>query len=48
MHCGSTTDAEALPGVLAVLAEQGLAARTLTEVLTEADRAVPGYGWKAP
>ena len=48
MHCGSMTDAAALPGVLAVMAERGLAARTLTEVLTEADRAVPGYGWKEP
>ncbi|MBN1642260.1 MAG: polysaccharide deacetylase family protein [Anaerolineae bacterium] len=48
MHCGSVTDAEALPGVLAVLAERGLAARTLSEVLDEPDRAVPGYAWSEP
>jgi peptidoglycan/xylan/chitin deacetylase (PgdA/CDA1 family) len=48
MHCGSETDAEALPGVLAVLAERGLAARTLSEVLSAEDRTVPGYSWTAP
>ena len=44
MHCHSWDDARALPGVIQVLRELGMTPGTLTEVLTAADRDVPGYG----
>jgi peptidoglycan/xylan/chitin deacetylase (PgdA/CDA1 family) len=43
IHCSSTDDIDALPGLLQVLRDRGLRPGTLSEVLTPEDRAVPGY-----
>lgn len=43
MHCMSWDDAHALSDVIQVLRERGLEPGTLWDVLTEADRDVPGY-----
>ena len=43
MHCGNWDDANALAGVIDAIRERGLAPGTLTDVLTDADRAVPHY-----
>jgi len=43
MHCGSRDDANALPGVIQAIREKGLFPGTLSDVLSEQDRNVPGY-----
>jgi peptidoglycan/xylan/chitin deacetylase (PgdA/CDA1 family) len=43
MHCSSWDDALALPGVIRVIRNRGLAPGTLTDVLLPEDRDVPGY-----
>jgi peptidoglycan/xylan/chitin deacetylase (PgdA/CDA1 family) len=43
MHCSSWDDALALPSVIRVIRERGLAPGTLSEVLQPKDRDVPGY-----
>jgi peptidoglycan/xylan/chitin deacetylase (PgdA/CDA1 family) len=43
MHCHSWNDAYALVGVIRAIRDKGLTPGTLSDVLTEADRAVPGY-----
>jgi peptidoglycan-N-acetylmuramic acid deacetylase len=43
MHCQSWNDAHALVGVIQAIREKGLNPGTLSDVLTEVDRAVPGY-----
>ena len=43
MHCMSWDDANALSDVIQVLRERGLEPGTLWDVLTEADKNVPGY-----
>jgi peptidoglycan/xylan/chitin deacetylase (PgdA/CDA1 family) len=43
MHCSSWDDVRALPEVLQVIRDKGMTPGTLTDVLTEADRNVPGY-----
>lgn len=43
MHCNSVNDAEALATVIQTLRELGLTPGTLSDVLTAADRQVPGY-----
>jgi peptidoglycan/xylan/chitin deacetylase (PgdA/CDA1 family) len=43
MHCGSRDDANALSGILQAIHERGLIPGTLSDVLTEEDRNVPGY-----
>lgn len=43
MHCGSWDDARALPDVIRTIRELGMTPGTLTDVLTDQDRAVPDY-----
>jgi len=43
MHCGSWDDANALGQVIQAIREKGLLLGTLSDVLSEADRDVPGY-----
>ncbi len=43
MHCGSGDDANALPGVIQAIRKCGLIPGTLSDVLSEKDRNVPGY-----
>jgi len=42
MHCGSRNDTSALPGVIQVIRASGLIPGTLSDVLTEQDRIIPG------
>ena len=43
LHCGSFDDLHALPDVLRVIRDLGLTPGAVTDVLTPADRDVPGY-----
>jgi peptidoglycan/xylan/chitin deacetylase (PgdA/CDA1 family) len=43
MHCASRDDASALPGVIQAIRENRLLPGTLSDVLAEKDRDVPGY-----
>jgi peptidoglycan-N-acetylmuramic acid deacetylase len=43
MHCGSFDDANALPGVIQAIREKKLLPGTLSNVLAETDRTIPGY-----
>jgi peptidoglycan/xylan/chitin deacetylase (PgdA/CDA1 family) len=43
MHCGCWDDADALAEIIDVIREKGIEPGTLSDVLTAADRDVPGY-----
>jgi len=43
LHCSTTNDVYALSGIIAALRSKGLEPVTLTDVLSDAERNVPGY-----
>jgi len=48
MHCGSWDDANALAAVIETIRARGMVPGTLTAVLTDVDRNVPGYPTRQP